>query len=221
MQQHSSGRHSVRKYNKSIPAYPMKGHLVTKMQIIAKAILTLLGISATVTLCWHLSVLIPFSGNQQSPFTPPVIIFLPFFIILITAIVYLLVFKNDWLACKMAGSGEKLNPEDETLWLTCSLRIVAVFYGLILLCDSIPAMLNIITLLYIRSHISVTPTGGATPQPFIFSRLQWPFMIYNFLETILAVYLLYGWPQFVRFQSNICKTKSPPDQNQYTEGISK
>jgi hypothetical protein len=46
-------------------------------------------------------------------------------------------------------------------------------------------------------------------------------MIYNFLEAILAVYLLYGWPQFIRFQLNVRKTDSPLNQNPNAEGIEK
>jgi hypothetical protein len=46
-------------------------------------------------------------------------------------------------------------------------------------------------------------------------------MIRHLLEAILALYLLCGWPQFIRYQLNICKTKPPLKQNPDTEGIEK
>jgi len=190
---------------------------MTKMQIIAKAILTLLGVSAIVNLCRNLSMLPSLTQNTS---ILRVILFLPIFIILLIAIIYLLILKNDWLAHKMAGSGEELNPESEALWLACSLRMVAIFYGLILLSGSIPTILNIVVSpLHIRPMINEIFTFKTFPKSLIFTPSQWSSMIYNFLKAILAAYLLYGWPQFIRFQLNTRKTKSPLNQNRYTEGM--
>lgn len=221
MQQHSSGHHRIRKYNKSIPAYPMKGHFVTKMQIIAKAVLTFLGISAFVNFCQNLSMLTSSTQTQDTSILR-VVLFLPVVIILLIAIVYLLIFKNDWLACKMAGTGEKLDPESETLWLAGSLRMVAISYGLILLSSSIPTILNIVVSpLYIRPLVNEIFTFRTFPKSLTFTSYQWSSMIFNFLEAILAVYLLYGWPQFIRFQLNVHKTKSFFTKDPDVEGIEK
>jgi hypothetical protein len=187
------------------------------MQMIAKAALTILGVSAIVNLCSYLSMLTSLTQNTS---TLRVILFSPVFIILLIAIVYLLIFKNDWLACKMAGTGEKLNPEIETLWLVASLRLVAILYGLILLSSSIPTILNIaVSPLHIRPLINEIFTFGTFPKSLIFTAVQWSSMIYNFLKAILAVYLLCGWPQFIRLQLNIRKTKSPFNKILDAEGI--
>ena len=189
------------------------------MQIIAKAVLTFLGISAVVNFCQNLSMLTSSTQTQDTSILR-VILFLPAVIILLIAIVYLLIFKNDWLACKMAGSGEKLSHESETLWLAGSLRIVAISYGLILLAGSIPTILNILALpLYIRPLVNEIFTFKAFPKSLVFTPHQWSSMIYNFLKAILAVYLLYGWPQFIRFQLNIRKSESSLDKKLHTEGI--
>ena len=194
---------------------------MSKMQIIAKAALTFLGISAIVNLCQNLSILTSTTQAQDTS-TLRVILFLPVFIILPIAIAYLLIFKNDWLACKMAGAGEKLNSKSEALWLAGSLRMVAIFYGLILLSTSIPTILNIVVSpLYTRPLINEIFTFKTFPKSLIFTPYQWSYMIYNFLKAILAVYLLYGWPQFIRFQLNIRKTESPLNQNRYTKGFEK
>lgn len=189
------------------------------MQIIAKAVLTFLGISAFVNFCSYLSTLTSLTLDTS---ILQVILFLPVFTILLIAIVYLLIFKNDWLASKIVGSGEKLNPGSETLWLASSFRMVAIFYGLILLSSSIPTILNIIVLpLYIRSLINEIFTFRTFPKSLTFTSYQWSYMTYNFLKAILAVYLLYGWPQFIRFQLNIRKTTSPFNKNLDVKGIQK
>jgi hypothetical protein len=120
----------------------------------------------------------------------------------------------------MAGPGEKLNPESETLWLVASLRLVAILYGLILLSSSIPTILNIAALpLHIRPLINEIFTFRTFPKSLIFPAAQGSSMIYNFLKALLAVYLLCGWPQFIRFQLNIHKPESVLNQNRYAEGI--
>ncbi|MDD5380450.1 MAG: hypothetical protein PHG53_02265 [Phycisphaerae bacterium] len=189
------------------------------MQIIAKAFLTFLGISALVNFCSPFSILIPETLTQDISILR-FILSLPVVIILLTAIVYLLIFKNDWLACKIAGTGEKLDPESEAIWLACSLRMVAIFYGLLLLPTSIPTILNIlVSPLYICSLVNEIFTFRAFPKSLVFTSYQWSSMIYNFLKAILAVYLLYGWPQFIRYQLNLRKSKSSLDKKLNTEGI--
>jgi hypothetical protein len=188
------------------------------MQIIAKAVFTFLGISALVNFCSPLSILTPETLTQDISILR-FILSLPVVIILLTAIVYLLIFKNDWLACKMAGTGEKLDPESEALWMAGSLRMVAIFYGLLLLPTSIPTILNIVASpMYIRPLVNEVFTFKAFPKSLVFTSYQWSSIVYNFLKAILAVYLLYGWPQFIRFQLNICKTKSFLNQKLDAEG---
>lgn len=216
-QKYYSGHHRVYKYNKNILAYLAKGPFVTKMQIIAKAALTILGVSAIVNICGYLLMLPSLTQNISTLRT---ILFLPVFIILLILITYFLIFKNNRLASKMAGPGEKLNPEGKTLWLVASLRLVAILYGLILLSSSIPTLLNIAVLpLHIRPLINEIFAFGTFPKSLNFTARQWSSMIYNFLKALLAVYLLCGWPQFIRFQLSIHKTESALNQNLYTEGI--
>jgi hypothetical protein len=210
----SSGHHKTHKYNRNIPAYYAKGNFVTKMQIIAKAVLTFLGLSALTNFCINLTMLPQlFLIKNQSISVLRLVPSLLLAIIFIIAVVYiLLMFKNDWLACKITGSGEKLDSESETLWLTASLRMVAILYGLILLSSSI------INLLALPFFINETFTSGTCPKPLAFTVSQWSSMVYNFLQAILAAYLLYGWPQFIRYQLNIRQSKSSLDKKLNTEG---
>jgi len=194
---------------------------MTKMQIIAKATLTFIGLSAIVNLCQYQHIL-TYAAQDRGISTFQLFLFLSVFIILAVAMAYLFIFKNDWLVYKIAGSGEKLNPEHETLWLVGSLRMVAVLYGLILLATSIPTILNIIVsplyLCHLIDEILTFKTFDKLPT---FTSSQWLSMTYNFLKTTLTVYLLYGWPQFIRFQLSTHKTNSLFNQNPDAEGIEK
>jgi hypothetical protein len=189
------------------------------MQIIAKAIFTFLGLSALTNFCINLTRL-PSLTQTQDASVLRVALSLPLAIIFTIAVVYMLIFKNDWLACKMAGSGEKLDSESETLWLAGSLRMVAITYGLILLAGSITTILNILALpFYLRPLVSEIFTFGTFPKSLAFTPSQWSSIVYNLLQAILAVYLLYGWPQFIRFQLNLRKSKSYLDKKLNIEGI--
>ena len=110
----------------------------------------------------------------------------------------------------MAGSGEKLDTESETLWLTAALRMVAVLYGLMLLSSSIITIPNLFASLFF--------TSGTYPKSLAFTVSHWSSMVYGFLQTILAAYLLYGWPHFIRYQLNLRQSKSSLDKKLNIEG---
>jgi hypothetical protein len=97
--------------------------------------------------------------------------------------------------------------------------MVALFYGLILLSGSTTTILNILALpFYIRPLVNEIFAFRTFPKSLAFTPYQWSYMIYDFFEALLAVYLLYGWPQFVRYQLNIYKSKSYLDKKLNTEG---
>ena len=133
-----------------------------------------------------------------------VILFSPVVIILIIAVAYLLVLKNDWLARKICGGGDKLAPEVEAFWLSSCFRLAGICYGLILLCSSIPTLLHILmSPMHIRPLVNESLMFKAFPKSLIVPATKWPGMVYNFFKAVLAVYLLCGWPQFVRRQLNL------------------
>jgi hypothetical protein len=166
------------------------------MQIIAKAVITFLGLSTFVNLSQNFRTMTSLSQTQDISVLR-VILFSLFVITLLIAIVYWLILKNDWLVRKISGSGENLDPESETLWLTASLQMVAILYGLILLSGSITAVLNIFYICPLIEKIFV-PQTYQIPRVFPLSQLL--SIIYGFLLTILTAYLLCGWPHFIRYQ---------------------
>lgn len=175
-----------------------KGQRMTRMQLIAKSGLVSLGIYAVVTLCWYLTHVIP-SFNFPSCLIG--ILCFAVFAVFIAVITFFLIFNNDSLARKMAGLGDQLNPAAKTLWLSSSLRVAAVFCGLILLSASIPTIRNILLVpIRIRPFINEIFLFDSYPKPLLMPFSKWCRIIYNFLKIILAVYLLCGAPHFVRWQ---------------------
>jgi len=171
---------------------------MTKMQIIAKAGLVSLGIYAIVTLCWHLSCLTPLF---DFPSLLTSILFYAAFAVFIAVIVFFLIFNNNDLARKIVGPEEELNPTAKALWLTASLRLAVVFCGLILLSTSIPTILSILlSPIHIRTWVNELFLFRGFPKSLMFPFRKWCTLIYDFLKTILAIYLLCGAPHFVRWQ---------------------
>ncbi len=171
---------------------------MTKMQIIAKAGLISLGIYAVVNLCWYLSAPIPMF-NLPSPLS--YILCFVVFAVVIAVITFFLIFNNDSLAHEMAGPGDQLNPAAKALWLAASLRVAAVFCGLILLSASIPTIRNILLVpIRIGPFINEIFLFDSFPKSLLFPFSKWCKIIYNFLKLISAIYLLCGAPHFVRFQ---------------------
>jgi hypothetical protein len=171
---------------------------VSKVQIVTKALLATLGLGAALRLCAYASAAIRARPDAS---TAQVLFFLTVLIALVVLIGYFLVLRNDWLACKIAGGGDELPPEEEVFWLSGCFRLAGICYGLILLCYSVPTILNmVVSPLYIRPLINEIFRFKTFPKSLIFSAAQWSSMTYNVLKAILAVYLLCGWPQFVRRQ---------------------
>jgi hypothetical protein len=174
---------------------------MSKVQIVTKALLAILGLSAVLNLCKNVTM-----ATYARPDTPTaqMLLFFPVLIVLVVLTAYFLVLRNNWLACKICGGGDKLAPEVEAFWLTSCFRLAGICYGLILLCSSIPTLLNILmSPMHIRPLVNEILTFKALPKLLIVPATKWPQMAYNFFKAVLAVYLLCGWPQFVRRQLNL------------------
>lgn len=180
---------------------------MTKMQIVAKAVLAIAGVYAVVTLCWYLSSLVPLIHRASSLSN---ILLFAIFTAFIAVIVFFLIFKNDELARKMAGDGEELNPANEAIWLVASLRLGAVLCGLILLSTSIPTILSILlSPIHIRTLVNEIFLFEGFPKSLMFPLSKWCTIIYDFLKAILAIYLIAGAPYFIRQQLKSTPVSDP------------
>lgn len=168
---------------------------MTKMQIIAKTVLTVLGIHIIITLC----------SIYLTRFVRPVdlvpilaqALFCSSFVGLVALATHLMVVNNDALALKMAGPGQEMDRHDQMAWLTKSFRTGLVFTGLMLLPGFIP-----------KASTAYT----------IYDSL--PGSIFIYTKAILTLYLLCGAPHFVSWQTRrslrqITNTEETKDLNSY------
>jgi len=170
---------------------------MAKMQIIAKALLTVLGIYALVTLLFSQPWF--FASLQQSVL--PKILYFAAFAVLTAFIVFFTIFSNDSLARKIAGPGDQLTPAARALWLTASLRLALVFAGLMLLPDSITTMAKILKIPFlIRPAVSKMFLFKSLPTVLNLPPTEWFRIICDLFKAILAVYLICGAPSFIRWQ---------------------
>jgi len=178
---------------------------MTKMQIIAKSVLTVLGVYAVIVLYYYYPVN---SGSAagRAAFGCDLASFCIFTAFAAVA-VYFLAFNNDELARKIAGPGRLEDRRIQAELLAKSLRVGLVFAGLILLPRSIPSILG-------------APSSLATglDNIFIFNRMpqvenlfvrEQFRSIYGLFKAALAVYLILGAPHLVRWQCNRLQRQAP------------
>ena len=142
------------------------------MQIIAKAILTVLGIYIILHL--YQVCLIQYVGPAKEVPILAQILFCASFTASGMLVAFCMIINNDSLAIRMAGPGQKMDRPAQILWLAKSLRIGLVFTGLMLL----P-----------QFAYMVRPAG----YPLIDA-------LFMYTKAALALYLLCGVPHFVRWQ---------------------
>lgn len=172
---------------------------MTRIQIIAKTILTVLGIYAVVTLYRFYPGRYAYRPDETPIFQE--LVLLCAFTVVVGFVAYFMVFNNNRLSVKLAGPGPQLDRSAETAWLTKSLRVGLVFGGLMLIPDSIPVIIKTLKLfLLIRPAVNDIVISKSIPRILELSYPQWFRVIYDFLKSLLALYLIWGAPHFIRWQ---------------------
>jgi len=176
-----------------------RNRAMTRMQVLAKTALTVLGIYAIVTL-WN-SYPGGFMYRHEQPAVVPEILSLSTFAVLAALAVYFMIFNNTALSKRIAGPGEILDPRSQAIWLAKSLRVGLALAGLMLLPRSIPTMVKIPKIFFlIRPAVNDIIISRSVPKILRLSRSEWFRNIYGCLRAILALYLIYGAPHFIRWQ---------------------
>lgn len=173
---------------------------MTKIQIIAKTFLTVLGIYAVLTLYGFYPGRYLHQADKTS--IPQEFALLCTFTVFVGFIAYFMVFHNDRLAGKLAGPGELLEPQAQATLLAKSLRVGLVFTGLMLLPGSVPTLVGIAkTFFLIRPALNEIIISKRTPDMLRLSYAQWYTSIYHLLKAVLAIYLICGAPHFAAWQA--------------------
>jgi len=165
------------------------------MQIVAKVVLVIFGIDAVVRLYRTLVLL----GGELT-----ILNYLLMFVLLTVfagLLVYFLIFNSNRLAVKMAGIGEQLTQPELSKWIICSMRIGFIFYGFLLLCDSAGFIAKVLLVPFrIRMLFNEIVIYKSFPKMLELSIREWLVLIYDFIKTVLGIYLLFGAPGFVIWQ---------------------
>ena len=162
---------------------------MTKMQIIAKTMVTVLGIHTAILLLDGLRF-ISYSEYQFGA----AVFFFTVQTIAVAIVIYFLVFNNHKLTLYIPGAGEKLDIGEQNIFLAISLRIGLVFYGLVLfgsLRNSIWEILRIFWPPNIRLWFSAIIANKEIDLTDLWTE-QGINNLYNLFKLILAAYLLYG-----------------------------
>ena len=174
---------------------------MTKMQIIAKAVLTILGLHVAVLLYSNLKTTIGLLFHRiQNP--PPLVSFtyLAVFAFLLLLLIFYFVFKNNGLAVRISGSGEPLGLEQQRKWLIISLRLVLFFYGFVLLSDTVGAVIYFLFTVLSPEFIDYLLDPQVLHPVLHLVESRWCEVIVNATKACLACYLIFGAPHFIRWQ---------------------
>ncbi|MBN1788618.1 MAG: hypothetical protein JW806_09535 [Sedimentisphaerales bacterium] len=186
-----------------MPTDESKAGSLGQIQMIAKSLITLCGIYVSVKFLGHFIVLLPTTFEPYRVSALRRLFYTVIWILPVIAIMFLMVFNNNWLVKKILPAEEPLPTRHQKLWLCTSLRIGLIFYGLILLAGSSREIIYVITSIitfpqYGRELISnIFCTCG------LLDSIDWLKVIrqgFDFLKIILAIYLIAGAPQFVAWQ---------------------
>ena len=163
---------------------------MTKNQIIAKAMLVVLGIYAIIAFTTALIYELGALGNVWVLLNVFLILAIIFFI------AYTLIFKNDFLACKICGAQDCAEDFDRRSYLVKTFRIAFVVLGLLFLCSSgtynaILKLLPVISLPNIRMWISDVIVTKRITGNIDFSR-KTVMNVSGLFRLIVTAYLLCG-----------------------------
>lgn len=139
--------------------------------------------------------------RREQPAIVPEILSLSAFTVLAALAVYFMIFNNTKFSKRIAGPGEIAEPRSQQLLLGKALRVGLLFAGLMLLPRSIPMMVKIPKIFFlIRPALNDIIISKRVPDILKLSHSEWFTNIYGFLRAILALYLIYGSPRFIRWQ---------------------
>jgi hypothetical protein len=188
---------------------------MTKMQIIAKAVLSALGIHIALVLSANIENLLGIAFYRAAD-NPPILLSLACltaYALLIAAVSFWLVFNNNQLACRLAGHAQTLSHPEQHRTLITSYRLALLLVGLFFLPEAIKTIVRFLSALWppdLREAFTWLINTGTLPRNVNRPSSQWYALIAKNLTAALACYLILGAPHFVRWQLNHSITESTP-----------
>ena len=196
----------------------LKSHPLAKIQIIVKAIITIIGISVILQILRQLE----YSGGVLLyQFSLISKIYGVYYLLIATGLIitifYFIVLNNEWLVIKIAKSKEYISGSKEVLWFVSSFRIAFVFFGLFLLAFSIghiiTTILFIITLpMQCRDFITSFVEDRKVVDLSVVNLSQYFRTTCHLLITFLMIYFICGAKYFLNWQLKRRSITSNPNR---------
>jgi hypothetical protein len=185
---------------------------MTKMHLIARIILTVLGVYLVVQLLDNAPMFL--QSTMQSPFSfdnsARILIFL-LFLASGFAIIYYLLFTPDRLVQKMIGSTEDITDFADPIWIATAFRLALVLFGILITARNIDFIVNTAAfLIYGPKLIVEMIVYKYIDKTFDMPLCAWLTIVARLLKTALGIYLLFGAPQYVRWQIEKSHTQAGP-----------
>ena len=175
---------------------------MTKMQIIAKAVLVGLGFYLLGLIMHYVQMAfynLDYITNSMT------VIGLALCIIAIIFVIVFRIFRNDKPACYIAGPGEVLDAERQRIQLVISLRLSVVFTGLFLLARSTQLFVSLSHKLFFflpqsREWVSRIMNSNSISEGLAIFFAGPLFVFHNICLAAMIIYLLAGAPHLVNWQ---------------------
>ena len=167
---------------------------MTKWQLIAKLVLTVLGILALVQFLTYAQ----YSGQTYG--------FGAMSLISLVVACWLLFFSYGWPERIAGPIGANERPVG-MIWVVGGLRIVLVFCGLVVLAGTMGFLVKAAAFIVVSPKIIVSMIVYRYIDPvFYMAGWEWVRLIVNTAKTALGIYLALGAPRFVRWQASNSQT---------------
>ena len=175
---------------------------MTKMHVIAKLALTLIGISLLNYLLSNFNILLivtvggDFYSVERTKILACVILLpIPFFI------VYWLLFRTGWLVQKLAGPGGQSTQDSERIWLVAGFRLTLYFCGIMILSGCMEFLMSAaVFMIYGPKVIIDMIIYRYIDEIFAMPIRYWLELFSKFCKAALGIYLVLGAPRFVHWQ---------------------
>jgi hypothetical protein len=169
---------------------------MNKMHTLTKIVLSAIGIFFAIRLLSPLSIGLSYFYSKPSLETAGALLFsLSLTAAIIIVLLYIFVYKREKLAQKIVGSEQLPEPDSQIQWLPVALRLICVAGGIYFIFTVLWRIIYIITqYAYLKAQKDAHTLYSCAP-----------FNAFDILPCVITlicgIYLLYGAPHFVRWQT--------------------
>ena len=180
---------------------------MTKMHLIAKLALTILGVFIFIESMRYVQLL----ASMGDKWGPPVCS-LAIFLLLSALACRMLFWSNAWVE-RMIAPGDEDMPPVSCIWAVAGFRIALVFCGLLIFSGGFEILIRTAVFTVVAPKIIVNMiVYKCVDEVFYMPGRSWLRLIVNLAKAALGIYLVLGAPRFVRWQMGKFYAPASDDQ---------